>query len=225
MSEHPPTAILFDWDNTLVDTWPLIHDALVATFGAMEQTPWSFDETRARVKRSMRESFPDLFGARWEEAAKIYQDFYTTHHLDRLALLPGARDVLAFLSTQPVYLAVVSNKRGGNLRKEAEHLGMARYFSKVVGADDAARDKPGSEPVYLALEASGIVPNERVWLIGDTVIDLECAANSGCLPVLYGEGHAVAQGENDTLTLEGFNVARYYRSHGDFLRSLRQCYD
>jgi phosphoglycolate phosphatase len=23
-----PRAILFDWDNTLVDTWPLIHTAM-----------------------------------------------------------------------------------------------------------------------------------------------------------------------------------------------------
>jgi phosphoglycolate phosphatase len=27
-----PRAILFDWDNTLVDSWAVIHEALVVTF-------------------------------------------------------------------------------------------------------------------------------------------------------------------------------------------------
>ena len=63
-----PRAVVFDWDNTLVDTWPVIHDSMNAALAAMGHAPWSFDETRERVRRSMREAFPEMFGARWEEA-------------------------------------------------------------------------------------------------------------------------------------------------------------
>ena len=31
MRLRPPRALLFDWDNTLVDTWSVIHHALMAT--------------------------------------------------------------------------------------------------------------------------------------------------------------------------------------------------
>jgi phosphoglycolate phosphatase len=34
-----PRAILFDWDNTLVDTWPTILDALNTTFEAFHMAP------------------------------------------------------------------------------------------------------------------------------------------------------------------------------------------
>jgi len=49
-------------------------------------------------------------------------------------------------------------------------------------------DKPDAAPVRLALEQSGIDPGETVWFVGDTGIDMECAHNSGCVPVLLGSG-------------------------------------
>jgi len=41
-----PRALLFDWDNTLVDSWLVIHDALVVTFTAMGHEPWTLAETK-----------------------------------------------------------------------------------------------------------------------------------------------------------------------------------
>ena len=57
-----PRAAIFDWDNTLVDSWAIIHDAMNVTLEAMGHPKWSYDETRARVRRALREAFPDLFG-------------------------------------------------------------------------------------------------------------------------------------------------------------------
>ena len=54
-----PQAIIYDWDNTLVDSWPPIQDALNTTFVAFNMPPWSMNEVRERVRKSMRESFPD----------------------------------------------------------------------------------------------------------------------------------------------------------------------
>jgi len=63
-----PRAILFDWDNTLVDSWATIHEALNFLMRAMDKPEWSLAETRERVRLSLREAFPPLFGERWEEA-------------------------------------------------------------------------------------------------------------------------------------------------------------
>ena len=63
-----PRAILFDWDNTLVDSWATIHEALNFVMGAMGKPEWSLDDTRTRVRLSLRESFPMHFGERWREA-------------------------------------------------------------------------------------------------------------------------------------------------------------
>ena len=179
-----PRAVLFDWDNTLVDSWPVIHEAMNATLAAMGRRPWTLEETRARVRRSMREAFPEMFGERWEEARAVFYDRFEAIHLERLVACDGAEALLDALSRREVFLGVVSNKMGANLRLEVSHLNWDGYFSGLVGASDAARDKPAVEPVDLALAAGPHGRGPDVWFVGDTAIDIECARNAGCTAVL-----------------------------------------
>jgi phosphoglycolate phosphatase len=180
-----PRAVLFDWDNTLVDSWSVIHEALVVTFTAMGHVPWTLEETKQRVRHSLRDAFPRLFGDRWEEARKLYLDAFTAVHLERLTELGGAEMLLSGLADDGYYLAVVSNKTGRLLRSEAQHLGWSRYFRQLVGAGDASADKPHPAVIHAALASSGIAPPDA-WLVGDTALDVECATAGGCVPVLVG---------------------------------------
>lgn len=182
-----PRALLFDWDNTLVDSWPTIHEALNATLTAMGHLPWTLEESKERVRLSLRDSFPLLFGGRWEEARRIYLDAFLAMHLERLNALPGVVELLEQLTGAEFYLGVVSNKTGPILRREAERLGWTSYFRRLVGATDAAVDKPDAAPVIMALDGSGIPAGPDVWLVGDTAVDMQCAMNAGCVPVLLGQ--------------------------------------
>jgi phosphoglycolate phosphatase len=186
MSLTKPTAVIFDWDNTLVNTWPIIHAALNATMEAMNKPLWTFDMTKQRVRKSMRDSFPEIFGEHWERAGEIYQQQYRTNHLLKLEPLQGAEELIGAVKNAGLYNVVVSNKKGHNLRQEVTHLGWDKYFDKVVGADDAARDKPFRDPVEMAFAGSSHKPGKHVWFIGDSDIDLECAKNTGCTAILYG---------------------------------------
>ncbi len=185
--DHPrPRAVLFDWDSTLVDNWAGIVAAMNATLIAMGHEPWSEAEARARIRESMRNSFPRLFGDRWEEAREVFYDAYTACHLDSLKALPGAAEMLARLAERGLYLGVVSNKTGALLRRESSHLGWDSFFGRLVGATDAERDKPDPAPVRMALAGSGLSPGSDVLFVGDTGVDMHCALNAGCVPVLIG---------------------------------------
>lgn len=179
-----PKAILFDWDNTLIDSWAAIHDAQNYTLTAFGLPRWTLEETRARVRGSMRDTYPQLFGERWREAGEVFYRRFAAKHLDTLTPLPGSRELLTQLDAEGVYLAVVSNKRGDYLREEAARLGWLPLFARMVGAFDAERDKPAVEPVHFALAGSGIPAGGDVWFIGDADIDMQCASNAGCVPVL-----------------------------------------
>jgi phosphoglycolate phosphatase len=179
-----PRAILFDWDNTLVDNWHVIAESMNAVFDAFDMPRWSLDETKARTRASLRESFPRMFGDRTKEAGRIFSDHFASRHLGELREMPGAGDLLKRLKASGTYLGIVSNKRGRFLRMEADHLGWTGHFSKLVGAADAPQDKPAIAPVELALAGSGIARGSEVWFVGDTDIDIECAVNAGCIPVL-----------------------------------------
>jgi len=180
-----PRALLFDWDNTLVDTWETIHAALNTVLTAMGHVPWTPEETRARVRASARDAFPALFGARADEATEIFYRAFESQHLQTLRERDGAGAMLRTLAEMdPLYLAVVSNKKGHLLRREAAHIGWTGYFARLVGANDAAKDKPAVETVHLALSESDLQPGPDVWFVGDTDIDMTCAAVAGCIPIL-----------------------------------------
>ena len=182
-----PRAVLFDWDNTLIDSWATIREAMNAALAAMGHETWTLDQTRERVRRSLREVFPEMFGDRWEEARDVFYSRFREVHVNMLAPMKGAEALLRLLASRGVYLGVVSNKLGEHLRCEAAHLGWGELFGRIVGANDAERDKPAPQPVALALSGSDIAPGGDVWFVGDTGIDLECARNAGCQGILIRE--------------------------------------
>jgi phosphoglycolate phosphatase len=183
----PPRAILFDWDNTLADNWAAIHGAMNVTLIAMGQAPWTLAQSRNSIKASLRDSFPLLFGERWREAIGIYRTAFEHAHLTGLREMPAAGAMLTGLRDCGLYLAVVSNKAGRYLRVEAAHLGWTSYFRRLVGAQDAETDKPTVAPVEMALAGSGLRRGADVWFVGDADIDMACAVNAGCTPVLLRE--------------------------------------
>lgn len=182
-----PKAVLFDWDNTLIDSWVVIHEAMNTTLNHFGMENWSLEDTRQRVRKSMRNSFPTLFGDDWSDAADIFYARYREIHVARLAPLPGSQEMLESLHEQGLFMAVVSNKTGEFLRLEATHLGWDKYLRNLVGANDAQQDKPAADPVHMALDGSGHEPAGDIWFVGDADIDLECAVNTGCTPILVRE--------------------------------------
>lgn len=194
---HPPKAVIFDWDNTLVDSWGTIQAALNMTFDDFGKERWTLEETKQRVALSLRDSFPVLFGEEhWEAAKDSFYVHFRSIHLEALTPLAGAYDLLCALRDNGTYIGVVSNKNGDFLRKEAEQLGWTSFFGKIVGATDAKNDKPAPDPVHLAMGDSSASQYENLWFVGDSVVDIQCARNVGATAILIGDeitGHSETQ--------------------------------
>lgn len=179
-----PEAILFDWDDTLASNWVSILDAMNATFAAMGHEAWSMEQARANVRLSLRDSFPKMFGDRWEEATDIFYDHIRANHLETLKSLEYAAELLEQLSQAGVVLGIVSNKTGYLLRAECEHLGWSDYFVSVIGAMDAEKDKPAPDPIFLCLKDTGLKSNSNIWYVGDAPTDIQCAHNARITGIL-----------------------------------------
>jgi phosphoglycolate phosphatase len=205
-----PRAVLFDWDNTLVDSWMSIGAALNQTLTHMGHEPWSEEEIRLRVAKSLRDSFPALFAERWEEARSYYYDSFAAIHLTHLKPLPMAPNILERLHKAGIPMGVVSNKSGPFIRKEVAYLGWNPYFRHLAGAGDASADKPSPEPVKQVLAAIGVAAGRDVWFVGDAPIDMECAANAGLTGLVV---------RHDEVMDEGFKThrpERIFQSWGAF---------
>ena len=148
---------------------------------------WTVEEVRGRVRRSLRESFPEMFGTEWERARDIFYAEVRARHLAVVRPMPGAGAAIRAVAAAGLPQGVISNKQGPLLRAEAAHLGWAPLFRILVGAGDAALDKPDPAPFRLALPALGAVPGRDVWYVGDTALDMEAARRAGCAAVLLGD--------------------------------------
>ncbi len=186
-----PKAILFDWDNTLVDTWPVIHEANAQLFRHMGMEPWTLEETRAKVRKSLRETFPDLFGDRWEEARDYFYAVFNEIHLDALRPIDGAEEMLGELViNQGLPLGIVSNKTHDALIEEVNHLGWDRFFEICAGAGSAPKDKPDPAHSDFALKALGMEAGHQIWYVGDTDVDMTLARRANLFGVLVPDGHS-----------------------------------
>jgi phosphoglycolate phosphatase len=184
-SLQPPEVILWDWDNTLVDGWAALTEAANVALTAFVLPVWTEAEMRARAVGSIRDTFPDIFGPDWRRAEDIFLTAYDDVHVQALRAMPGAEAALAAATMWPQ--GVVSNKNGDYLRREVAHLGWNSHFTAVVGAGDAAADKPRPEPIWHALAAIGIRPGPTIWYVGDTGSDMRAARAAGCTAVLLGD--------------------------------------
>lgn len=182
-----PTAVLFDWDNTLVDTWKTIFYAINDTLLAFGLEPWTEEVAVSNIQRSGREAFPKLFGDRAKEAQRFFYKLVEEDHLQGLNPMPEAHDLLEVLAKMGIPIGIVSNKNSLFLRKEVTHLGWGGYFGVLVGAGDASRDKPAADPILLALQKLNIPASSQVWMVGDAPVDWECAIAAGCQPIAIGD--------------------------------------
>lgn len=186
---HPlkPQCVIFDWDNTLVDSWPIIHRAMNMTLEKWGMPTWSIEDVKNRIRHSMRDAFPVLFGDDWKEAGEVYRGYFRQLHINNLQPLDGAKAVLDALKAKGILAAILSNKTGEILRLECTHLGWNDYFAAIVGSSDYSADKPSHIPVDGIRERLNITAETPTWFVGDSIVDVECARNTGCIPVFYGD--------------------------------------
>ena len=183
-----PAAIVWDWDNTLVDGWAAIAAGLNAAFAAFGLPRWTVEEVRARVRRSLRESFPEVFGSEWERARDIFYAEVRARHLGVLSPMPGAAEALRAGAALACRMAVNSNKQGPLLRAEAAHLGWAALF-RAAGrrrGRGGGQARPGAHAPRAAAPAA-CRPGPAVWYVGDTALDMQAARAAGCAAVLVGD--------------------------------------
>ncbi|MFM7612013.1 MAG: HAD family hydrolase, partial [Alphaproteobacteria bacterium] len=169
-----------------VDGWAAIEAGLNAAFREFGLPLWNRSQVLANVRRALRESFPEIFGADWERARDIFYAEVRACHLQVLTPMPGAAMALE-AGAGRLPMGVVSNKQGPLLRAEALHLGWDRHFGPLIGAGDAAADKPSPAPILMALDALGLSPAPDIWYVGDTALDMQAARAAGVRAVLMGD--------------------------------------
>ncbi len=166
--------ILWDWDNTLVDTFGAIlnaQNAIRVHYGLPE---WTKDEAKMAMNTSGRNLIKDLVGEdKAKEARAYFLDEYA-RQASALQLKNGAKEILTFTKENGYMNILASNKAGPILRNEVEAMGLTALFDKIIGAEDTDNDKPSKEFTDAALNGYDY---EKLISIGDGKADIKMAHN------------------------------------------------
>lgn len=185
-----PTAIIFDWDNTLVNAQTSLDYALKNT---MYDLGYKIDDgivnTRA-LYTSRRQYLQKEFQDKWQEANTLYDKYLHQIPVGQVTLNQNVYVMLECILQKNIPMVVVSNKIGDSLRTEIKQFNLSKFFNCIIGSGDTSEDKPSVIPALTALQEIAIKPSKKVWFIGDSLTDMECARKIGATKVLYGENIA-----------------------------------
>lgn len=170
------TAVLFDLDGTLVNTDPLHYQTwqeMLRDYGLeIDQVFY-----KARISGRLNPLIvQDLLPQLSFEAGQQLADYKEARFREiglSLTPLAGLLDLLAWLETQGLRKAVVTNAPRENVNFLLEVLKLADTFDRVVLAEDAIAGKPDPAPYKLALSLLGVSPKEAKPLQGRFAIAFE----------------------------------------------------
>lgn len=181
---HPFRLIVFDVDGTLVDSQSGIVTAMTRAFEAEALEAPGAEAIRRIVGLSLDEAVARLLpsavsAALVERVAEGYrQSFIALRSRGdyREPLYPGARETVAALNVDEVCLGIATGKNLRGLRVTLERHDLAPHFVTLQTADGGP-GKPHPRMLLDAMAEVGAAPEETVF-IGDTVFDMEMAANA-----------------------------------------------
>lgn len=207
--------ILFDIDGTLVLTGGAGGRAMRRAFHDVFEIDHAFDGIPMPGRTDLSILHEALTRARLGNengrTAQFCERYF--HHLARALhephprkqIMPGVRDLLdALHQRHDVFLALLTGNFARSAQLKLEYFDLWRYFRCGAFAEDA-EDRNQLVPIALeraAAHGARAPVSERVLVVGDTPLDVACAAASGARAI------AVATGPADAATLRacGANV-------------------
>lgn len=167
--------IIFDWDGTLADTYPVISGAYEHIFATLNVSPIPYDEVK-RITSTLqnKDTLAFLFGDRKKEAAKAYYDYIEKYHVSKLEAMAGAKDLLLYCKKNNIKSYLLTNKKTQYVAEEIEKLGFSKLFDKVVAAGEYAEDKPHSVATH-AIFNNDLPPSNQILVLGDGEADYQTA--------------------------------------------------
>ena len=167
--------VVFDWDGTLADTYPMLSQAYTETFIKMGMTPISYDEVK-RITSTVqnKDSLQCIFGDRKDEAREVFYDYIEKHHTSNLTPIENAQELLDFCKNNNINCYMVTNKTKKYFLEECDILGFRKYFTNIVTAGEFAEDKP--HPIATRAVFGDKIPDaDTIMMIGDGVADYKTA--------------------------------------------------
>ena len=184
------TAVLFDFDGTLVDTTEMIHQGMrhaASTVLGRDDIP------RETLLANVGQPLPRQMELIDAEKAELLLEAYRHHHQENhdtlIGEFPGIEKSLSRLRSAGTKVAVVTSKRQVSVEMALKNFpNLRNVVDRFVTMEDTKKHKPHPEPLLRGLELLGNVPKEEAAYVGDSPFDVEAAKAAGLTSVAVSWG-------------------------------------
>jgi pyrophosphatase PpaX len=184
------SAVLFDFDGTLVDTTEMIHQSMRhATSSILGREDIPRETLLANVGQPLPRQMELIDTENAESLLEAYRSHHERHHDALIREFPGVEESLDRLGSAGINVAVVTSKRRVSVEMALEIFpGLRNVVDRFVTLEDTKHHKPHPEPLLRALQLLGGIPKERAAYVGDSPFDVEAARAAGLMSVAVSWG-------------------------------------
>jgi HAD superfamily hydrolase (TIGR01549 family) len=217
--QSPKTSFLFDLDGTLVDS---VYHHVLSWREALEAEGIHLSVWRIHRKIGMsgglltnmllRETGIEIDSGRIERLRQLHAAAYKRRAAD-IEPLPGARELLAFLTDAKIPWAIATSGRMETARPALEALRIDFGKVPIITRDQVKHAKPDPDLFLAAAEALGS-KIETSSVVGDSVWDMMAARRAPAL------GIGVLSGGYGQEELERAGAYRVYEDPADLLKHI-----
>lgn len=184
--------ILFDLDGTVIDSTEPIITSFQHAFITMSDEPPSREKIMSQIGHPLDMMFENMKvpKGRVMDFVSTYKEKYREISFGGTFLLESVNEALTEAGKFAT-LGVVTTKTSRYSHELLEHLGIAHYFKVLIGREDVTFPKPHPEPILKAIEAiDPAYDKNKIWMIGDTLMDIESAKAAGVNHIAVTTGYA-----------------------------------
>jgi len=186
MIEFQPTAIIWDLDGTLVDSAQDLALALNTILDKRGFFTLSTTQVRAMIGNGVPKLVERGFNAvgirpdpaQLEDLVAMFVKEYKACATDHTHPYPGVVEALQAIHAMSIPMGICTNKPEDFTWQILRGLGLAKYFSSVVGGDTTSTRKPDPQPVLATLRGLVSEPASAL-MIGDSIHDVQAAHAAG----------------------------------------------
>ena len=169
--------VIFDVDGTLIASEHVTLESLKVTMKDLYERDLEDEEIEFAIWLPGQYSLEKLKIERVEETLRIWFE-----NIKRFAhkayLYPGVKELLQKLKLQGFKLGIVSARYDYEIFEDDKLKEVLEYFDVIVPYSSHLKPKPHTDQLEIALRKLKALKSEAVY-VGDTMVDYECAKNSG----------------------------------------------